>query len=51
MIPIEDAVAFYGDSEIIQQIGQDEILDTINEEDIANYLRKQGYKIEEPCEN
>lgn len=51
MIPIQDAVNYYGDSEIIHVIGQDEILDTINEEDIANYLRKCGYKIEEPCEN
>ena len=51
MIPIEDAVNYYGDSAIIQVIGHDEILDTINAEDIAGYLRKLGYKIEEPCEN
>jgi len=54
MIPIEDTISYYGISNLIQNVGIDETLREINEEDIVMYLRKQGYKIEkpeEPCEN
>lgn len=54
LIPKDDVVAYYGMYYLMSDYGLEECLNLICDEDIAEYLEKQGYKIEkpeEPCEN
>lgn len=54
LIPMDDVVAYYGMYYLMSDYGIYDCLSLICDEDIAEYLEKQGYKIEppkEPCEN
>lgn len=54
LIPKDDVVAYYGMYYLMSDYGLEECLNLICDEDIAEYLEKQGYKIEkleERCEN
>ena len=54
LIPKDDVVAYYGMYYLMSDYGLEECLNLISDEDIVEYLEKQGYKIEkpeEPCEN
>lgn len=42
MIPIEDVVYYHGKSNLIPEIGIEETLDWIGEEEILKYIEKTG---------
>lgn len=54
LIPMDDVIAYHGMYYLMSNYGLKDCLDLICDEDIAEYLEKQGYKIERPkesCEN
>lgn len=42
MIPVEDVVEYHGKNNLISEIGIEETLDWIGEEEIIKYIKKTG---------